>query len=49
VEDFIIVFGYGGGKSRREGGRKKDIIEDVNFSAEAVLKNPSLWRSPPSG
>jgi hypothetical protein len=29
VKDFIIVFGYGGGKSRREEGRKKDPISNT--------------------
>jgi hypothetical protein len=29
VKDFIIVFGYDGGKSRGEEGRKRDIISNT--------------------
>jgi len=47
VKDFIIVFGYGGGKSRREKGRKKDIISKrMSTFQEGCFEKPLIVAFP---
>jgi len=46
VKDFIIVFDYGVGKSRREGGRKKDIISRMSTFQKGCFEKPLIVAFP---